>query len=84
MMGHWKVGFINSKIQPQNDAMFLEYVEKTNWYKLNIDSKQSFTLVLATLESTKFIKTFFEGFFSKYPQRVEITEEYMKLRINAR
>jgi len=62
----------------------LEYVEKTNWYKLNIDSKQSFTLVLATLESTKFIKTFFEGFFSKYPQRVEITEEYMKLRINAR
>jgi len=24
MMGHWKVGFINSKIQPQNDAMFPE------------------------------------------------------------
>ena len=62
----------------------LEYVEKTNWYKLNTDSKQSFTLVLAALESTKFIKTFFEGFFSKYPQRVEITEEYMKLRINVR
>lgn len=62
----------------------LKYVEKTNWYKLNIDSKKSFTLVLAALESTKFIKTFFEGFFSKYPQRVEITEEYMKLRINVR
>lgn len=62
----------------------LEYVEKTNWYKLNIGSKQSFTLVLAVLESTKFIKTFFEGFFSNYPQRVEITEEYMKLRINVR
>ena len=60
----------------------LEYVEKTNWYKLNISSKSSFTLVLAAAESTKFIKTFFEGFFSKYPQKVEIKEEYMKIGIN--
>ena len=59
----------------------LEHIEKTNWYKLNIDSKSSFTLVLASLESTKFIKIFFEGFFSKYPQKVEIEEEYMKIRI---
>jgi len=47
----------------------LEYLEKTNWYKLNTDSQQSFTLVSAVLESTKFIKTFLEGLFSKYPQK---------------
>lgn len=62
----------------------LKYIEKTNWYNLKEDSKNSFTLVLATSESSRFIKTFFEGFFSKYPQKVEITEEYMKLRINVR
>ncbi|MEA2055412.1 MAG: hypothetical protein U9O49_01105 [Candidatus Thermoplasmatota archaeon] len=59
----------------------LEYIEKTNWYKLNAGSKSSFTLVLAAAESAKFIRTFFEGFFSKYPQKVEIKEEYMKIRI---
>ncbi len=62
----------------------LKHIEKTNWYRLKEDSKNSFTLVLATLESEKFIKTFFEGFFNKYPQKVEITEEYMKIRINVR
>ena len=60
----------------------LEHVEKTNWYTLKEDSKNSFTLVLAISESSKFIETFFEGFFSNYPQKVDITEEYMKLRIN--
>jgi len=60
----------------------LQYIEKANWYNLKEDSKNSFTLVLATSESAKFIKTFFEGFFSKYPQKVTLTEEYMKIRIN--
>jgi len=60
----------------------LRYVEKANWYSLKEDSKNSFTLVLAVLESSRFIKTFFEGFFSNYPEKVEITEEYMKIRIN--
>jgi hypothetical protein len=60
----------------------LKYIEKANWYKLKEDSKNSFTLVLATAESARFIKTFFEGFFNKYPQKVDITEEYMKIRIN--
>ena len=59
----------------------LEYSEITNWYKLNIGSKSSFTLVLAVAESAKFIKTFFEGFFSNYSQNVEIKEEYMKIMI---
>jgi len=60
----------------------LKYVEKTNWYKLKEESKNSFTLILAVAESSRFIKTFFEGFFSNYPQKVDVTEEDMKIRIN--
>jgi hypothetical protein len=60
----------------------LNYIEKANWYSLKVDSKYSYTLILATSESQRFIKTFFEGFFSNFPQKVEITEEYMKIRIN--
>ena len=59
----------------------LEYVEKTNWYKLSIDSENSYTLILAVSEASKFIKTFFEGLFENYPRKVEITEEYKKIRI---
>lgn len=59
----------------------LKFIEKTNWYTLNEESPTSFTLVLTVPESAKFIKSFFEGFFSKYPQRVEITEQDMKLRL---
>ena len=29
----------------------LEYIEKTNWYKLSIDSENSFTLILAVSEA---------------------------------
>jgi len=60
----------------------LKYLEKTNWFKLSIDSDKSFTLILAVLESSKFIKTFLEGLFSKHPQKVKISQEYMKIRIN--
>jgi hypothetical protein len=60
----------------------LKYIEKTNWYNLKEDSKNSFTLILATQGSSRFIKTFFEGFFSNFPQKVDISEEYMKIRIN--
>jgi hypothetical protein len=61
----------------------LKYIEKTNWYKLNEESPTSFTLVLTVPEAAKFIKAFFEGFFSKYPQHIEIKEEDMKLRVKA-
>jgi hypothetical protein len=60
----------------------LKYIEKTNWYNLKVDSPNSYTLILATAESVRFIKTFFEGFFSNFPQKVDIAEENMKLRIN--
>jgi len=59
----------------------LEYIEKTNWYKLSIDSENSFTLILAVSEASKFIKTFLGGVFKKYPKKVEIKEEFKKIRI---
>lgn len=65
----------------KNIQKILEYVEKTNWYKLNIDSENHFTLILTVSEASKFVATFFKGFFSHYPRDVEIREEYKKIRI---
>jgi len=65
----------------KNISDILKYIEKTNVYKLNIDSPNSYTLILAVSESSKFVKTFFEGFFNKFPRKVEIVEEYKKIRI---
>ena len=59
----------------------LEFIEKTNVFKLNIDSENSYTLILTVSEASKFLKTFFQGFFKNYPRDVEITEEYKKIRI---
>ncbi|UCG68110.1 MAG: CopG family transcriptional regulator [Thermoplasmata archaeon] len=59
----------------------LEYVEKTNWYKLKIDSENSFTLILPVSKSSRFVKTFLEGFFKNQPRKVTITEEHKKIRI---
>ena len=59
----------------------LEHVENTNWYKLSIDSEDSYTLILAVSEARKFVKTFFEGVFKNYPRNVEIIEEFKKIRI---
>lgn len=59
----------------------LEYVEKTNWYKLSIDSENNFTLILTVSEASKFVKTFFEGLFKNYSRKVEIIEELKKIRI---
>lgn len=65
----------------RNVQKILEYVEKTNWYKLNIDSENSFTLILAVSEASKFVKIFFMGLFKDFPRRVEISEEHKKIRI---
>jgi len=59
----------------------LEYVEKTNWYKLSMDSEDTYTLILTVSEASKFVKTFFEGLFKNYPKKVEIIEEFKKIRI---
>ena len=82
----WKIGDFHSKeyrdkgIHEPEDI--LRYMEKTNWYSLKVDSKNNFTLVLSISESARFIKIFFEGFFSNYPQKVAVQEEFMKIRIN--
>lgn len=59
----------------------LEYAEKTNWYKLSVDSESKFTLILTVSEASKFVKTFFEGLFKNYPKKVEIIEEFKKIRV---
>jgi len=64
-----------------NTESVLRHVEKTNWYKLNVDSDKRFTLILTVSEASRFVKTFFEGFFSNFPRDVEIIEEYKKIRI---
>jgi hypothetical protein len=65
----------------KNIKDILEYVENTNWYKLSVDSESSFTLILTVSESSEFVKNFFKGFFKNYPRKVEINEEYKKIRI---
>lgn len=75
---HWKE---YSDKGLRNIQKILEHVEKTNWYKLNIDSENSFTLILTVSESSRFVTTFFKGFFSRSPRDVEITEEFKKIRI---
>ena len=62
----------------------LEYVEKTNWYRLSVDSENSFTLILVVSEASKFVKIFFEGLFENYPRKVEVIEEFKKIRIRAK
>ena len=68
----------------KNIQQILEYVEKTNWYKLNIDSENSYTLILSVSEASKFVTTFFKGLFKHYARDVEIIEEHKKIRINIR
>ena len=65
-------------------SQILEHVEITNWYKLNIDSENNFTLILAVSEASKFVKTFFEGLFNNYSRKVEIIEEFKKIRIRVK
>lgn len=60
----------------------LEYVEKTNWYTMNVDSEHDFTLILRVPSSKRFVKTFFEGFFNASPYQVKISESYGKIRMS--
>ena len=62
-------------------SQILRHVEITNWYKLSIDSENNFTLILAVSEASKFVKIFFEGLFNNYPKKVEVIEEFKKIRI---
>lgn len=59
----------------------LEYIEKKNWYRLNVDSEKRFTLILNVSASSTFVKTFLEGLFSTLDDKIEINEEFKKIRI---
>jgi len=65
-------------------TQILKHFEITNWYKLNIDSENNFTLILSVSEGSKFLKTFFSGLFHSYSRDVEIIEEYKKIRIRVK
>lgn len=59
----------------------LEFIEKTNWYILNKDSENSFTLILNLSVSGKFVEKFFQGFFKNHPQAVKIERGTRKIRV---
>lgn len=58
----------------------LRYVEKTNWYSLNKDSDESFTLILRERASKKFVKKFLESLFDESPKDVELQDIRGKIR----
>ncbi len=60
----------------------LEYVEKTNWYKLNRNSERDYTLVINVENSKEFVKKFLKSLFRASPHEVRISEGRRKLRIN--
>ena len=59
----------------------LTFIEKTNWYRLNQDSENSYTLVLNVLASGKFVEYFFKGFFRDFPQKVQVKRGGRKISI---
>jgi len=65
----------------KNIRKILEFIEKTNWYKLKVDSEDYFTLILTVSEASKFITSFLSGLFKNYPRKVEVIEEGKKIRV---
>ncbi len=59
----------------------LVFVEKTNWYILNQDSEKSYTLILNSSVSGKFVEYFFKGFFKNHPQNIKIERGARKIRV---
>jgi hypothetical protein len=65
----------------RNIRNVLEHIEKTNWYKLSIDSEDCYTLILTATEAGKFVRYFLSGFFKNYPRKIEISDEGKKIRL---
>ena len=65
----------------KNIRKILEFIEKTNWYKLKVDSEEYFTLILTVSEASKFITRFLSGLFKNYHRKVEVIEEGKKIRV---
>lgn len=76
---HWKE-YHDKGLRNVRDV--LDYVEKTNWYTMNVDSEHDFTLILRVPSSKRFVRTFFEGLFDASPYQVKISESYGKIRMS--
>lgn len=59
----------------------LRRLEACNFYRLNKNSENDFTLVLGTETSRKFVKNFIQEFLSVRGLRAEIKEDILKLRV---
>ena len=60
----------------------LKRLETCNFFKLNKTTKNEFTLVLGSDVPKKFVKTELEEIFGGMGFRVEIKEDFSKLRVN--
>ena len=59
----------------------LRYMEVGNWFRVKIDGEGSYTLILSTHTSQKFLKIFFENVFKAQGIPVRIYEGFGKLRL---
>ncbi len=73
---------LRCKINSARDL--LERLETCNFFRLNENSENEFTLVLLSEAPKKFIRIFLEEFFSVMGMRAEIREDLAKLRISIR
>ena len=56
-------------------------MEVGNWFRVKIDGEGSYTLILSTHTSQKFLKIFFENVFKAQRIPVRIYEGFGKLRL---
>lgn len=62
----------------------LEYLEACNFFRVNKNSKNDFTLVLGSEIPKNFIKVFLQEFFSAMDIKAEIKEYLAKIRVIAK
>jgi len=73
---------LNCKVHTAKDL--LKRLEACNFFRLNENSENDFTLILLSESSKRFIKTFLEEFFSVMGMKAEIHEHLAKLRISVK
>ncbi len=59
----------------------LDVMQSANWFLVAPESDRSWALVFTEPSARPFVKTFLAGFFSEWPQKVELIEERTKMRI---
>ncbi|HEY4699348.1 MAG TPA: ribbon-helix-helix protein, CopG family [Nitrososphaerales archaeon] len=64
-----------------NPRLLMERLEVCNLFRMNVDSKTEFTLILASEESKEFVKILLEEIFASMGYRADIKTDRAKLRI---